>query len=226
MRIIRIEILVLLTLFAVSGVNAQSDISSASISGHVYDSEGHPLQGARVIPFPLERGMSGLLPTAESDSEGAYRLNLPAFGKTRICASKKDAGYPDTSMLIFVSGKENEPEVNVAVGSRLYDVDIHLPDPDGSLDITVTDQNTGLVIPRARITLRREEDPSVMYSTDIGSNGHFHLELPNRPIQIEITAGGYEPSIYKDAISGNLFVKVMAHEHKAIAFHMSPVPKV
>ena len=64
-----------------------------------------------------------------------------------------------------------------------------------------------------------------MYSTDIEKNGHFYVDLPDRPIQIAITAGGYEPWKYQDAISGNSFVRVMSHEHKTIAARLSPVSK-
>jgi hypothetical protein len=225
MSFLRTEILILLTLSSMGGMTAQNDMESAMVSGHVYDSESNPLPGARVIPFPLEVGTSAPIPFADTNSEGAYSLNLPAYGKTRICASKKGAGYPDTKGAVFVSGNENEPEVDVTAGSRLHDVDIHLPPPDGSVDLTVTDKDTGLTISRARITLRREEDPSIMYSGDIEKNGHFYVDLPDRPIQIAITAGGYEPWKYQDAISGNSFVKVMSHEHKTIAARLSPVPK-
>jgi hypothetical protein len=225
MSFLRTEILIFLTVFAIGGVGVQSDMESASVSGHVYDSEGHPLVGALILPFPLEEGTSGLLPFADTNSEGAYRLTSPAFGRTRICASKKGAGYPDTRGAIFVSGKENEPVVDLVVGSQLHDVDIHLPPPDGSVDLAITDKNTGLTIPRARITLRREEDPSIMYATDVENNGHFYVDLPDRPIKIAITAGGYEPWKYEDAVSGNPFVRVMSHEHKTIAVHLSPVPK-
>jgi hypothetical protein len=221
MRFLRVTIVSLMPIFLVGIARAQSSL----VSGHVYDSEGHPLVGARVIPFPLEVGMSGPLPFAVSAADGSYRLTLPAFGKTRICASKEGAGYPDTTSAIFLSGKENEPVVNLVAETHLHDIDIRLPPPDGSLDLTVTDKSSGLAIPNARITLRRDEDPSVMYATGIGDTGHFYIELPNRPIQIFVTAGGYQDARYKDPITGDQFIKILPHQHKVIAVQLSAIPK-
>ena len=221
MKFLQVTIVSWMSFFLIGIARAQN----SSVSGHVYDSEGHPLAGARVIPFPLEVGMSGLVPSAVSTADGSYRLALPAYGRTRICASKEGAGYPDTTSAIFLSGKENEPVVNLVAETHLYDIDIRLPPPDGRLDLTVTDKNSGLAIPNARITLRRDEYPSVMYATDIGETGHFYIELPNRPIQIFVTAGGYQTFRYKDPITGNQSITILPHQHKMIVVQMSAVPK-
>ncbi len=202
---------------------AQSAALQGSVSGHVYDGEGRPLVNARVIPFPLEVGVSGSLPYALTNIEGAYKLVLPAFGRTRICASKTASGYPDTTAAVFASGNENEPEVSVGAGSQLHDIDIRLPPPDGILDLEIVDAITGTIVPNARITLRRNEETSIIYSTDVGEGGVFQVALPARAIQIDVRANGYESWRYRDISKDQAYAKLSAREHTKITIRLNKI---
>jgi hypothetical protein len=196
--------------------------TTASVSGHVYDDQGVAVADAVVVTFPLESAVSGLVPHATTDEHGSYRLSSPAYGKTRICASKPGFGYPYTVAAVFVSGEEKEPEVNLSPGSDYRDVDIHLPLPDGSIEGILQDDVTGRPIEHARITLRRADDLSIRYSTDVPKAGVFRYDLPNRAIKIFITAAGYQPWEFTDTVTGNSFVKIQPHEHKTITIKLKP----
>jgi hypothetical protein len=220
------QALIFVLLLCAAGVGrmrSQDEPASSSVTGYVYGADGRPLADAIVVPFPLEAAVSGGMPFARTDANGKYNLISPAYGKTRICASKPGFGYPNTVSAIFASGAEKEPEINLTPGSRHHDIDIHLPPPDGSMEGTLTDEQTGMpIVGRARITLRRADNMAIMYATDIPKTGSFVYDLPERPIRIFITAAGYQPWKYRDPITGDEFVKIRPHEHKRIVIKLKP----
>lgn len=185
----------------------------AVIEGRVLDFENHPLPGARISIFPMDVAFSGGLPSATTDRDGKYRLSSPPFvGRTRLCAVKESQGYPDTQDLLFVSGKESMPEVNLTPGSHLYDVNIHLGPPNGIVEGSVIDAASGSSVAKARITLHRNT-PESMYSTSIPDDGHFVFALPPAPIEITVTAPGYAPWKYRDPSGANaLMIAESAHK--------------
>ena len=153
----------------------QRSAESATITGHVVDSENRPVEGATISIFPMEMGISGKLPTAITDLDGRYKLVSQPFGKTRFSAAKESAGYPDTQGLLFSSGKENMPEEYLTPGAHLV-VDIHLGAPDGILEGSVIDAKTHVAVSKARITLHRDESES-MYSGTLPINGDFRFRI-------------------------------------------------
>ncbi len=203
-------------LLVVSTLHAQDEFPNAIVTGHVLASDGQAVVGARVVPFPLEMGMSGPIPFAISGKDGYYRLKTPAFGNTRICASKVGEGYPDTTAAIFLSGGEHEPVVNLKAESFLQDVDVRLPPPDGSLELTIVDEESLQAIGTARVLLRRTEDKDVRYATNIGRTGRFKVELPPRAIQVEISAPGYLPWLYKEETTNNPYVKLLSGQRLSV----------
>jgi hypothetical protein len=198
----------------------QNQEERVSLAGHVYNSNGAPLAGARVFLFPLEAAVEGPLPAAATGEDGSYHLTSPAFGKTRICASLERLGYPDTRGKLFASPTDHFPEVVLARGAELENVDIHLGPPDGLIEGTVIDKNTGAIVPFARITLRWPQEPSVFMSAGISSGGHFQYALPNRPISIEITAPGYRPWTYSDPSSHAHFIQLRSTDHPSLKIEL------
>jgi hypothetical protein len=119
-----------LLVFGTQRMRSQSSAENATITGHVLDPDNRPVKGAKVSILPMEAGISGSLASAVTDSSGGYKLVAPPLGRTRFCASKESAGYPDTQGLLFTSGKESMPEEYLSPGSYIT-VDIHLGPPDG-----------------------------------------------------------------------------------------------
>jgi hypothetical protein len=199
---------------------AQGPGDWAAIEGRVLDSQNRPISEARISVLPMD-GFSGTLPTAQTNKDGKYRLNSPPLGRTRLCAVKESEGYPDTQDLLFASGQEVMPEVNLTPKAYLYDIDIHLGSPDGTLEGVVVDAITGSPIARARLTLHRKV-PESMYSTSLEEGGHFAFALPSVPIEITVTAPGYIPWKYSDPVTGVNSIVIAASDHRIVKVSLKP----
>jgi len=225
-RLVSIMVLLLtfVSLYTAQDVPQQSPTDWATIVGQVLDPNGRPVAQAKITYFPLDVAISGPLPSgAITDQNGHYRLKLPAFhGRTRLCAVKESAGYPDTQGLLFVSGKENMPEISLTPGAYLENVDIHLGAPDGILRGAIVDEITGTPVTKARITLRRK-DPESMYSTTVPNDGQFTFALPEAPIEVKVDAPGYVAWHYQDPINSTNGLVLASEESKTIGIKMRQV---
>jgi len=211
----------LLTLIGVLGllplVWSQTPADWATVTGRVLDADGRPVAGAKISIFPLDVAVSGGMPVQpRTDQDGRYRLVSPGFpGRTRLCAVKESAGYPNTQYLLFASGEETMPEVSLTPGRHLENVDIHLGPPDGTVEGSVIDAETRAPISKARIVLHRSEPESIS-STSLPPDGHFFFALPRAPIDITVTAPSYLPWTYKDAHSAANTLVLRTSEHREI----------
>lgn len=184
------RIAAVIVFFALVGGSIAQSAPESIIEGQVINPDGLGVPFARIVIFPMEQAVSGPLPTTTTDSKGRFVLTTPPFGKTRFCAVKESDGYPNTQLLLFSSGKETMPEVELAAGTRLH-LDIHLGEPDGVLHLSVVDASTGLPASHVRVTLRRH-DPDAFFSTSLGENGKLELALPPVPIELSIASAGYQ----------------------------------
>jgi hypothetical protein len=194
---------------------------AATVRGYVLSADGRPVANANVKVLPLEVGFSGRLPSAITDGSGLYTLVSEPFGRTRIVATKEDAGYPDTRYAIFAPERENMPEVMLTSGAHLDDINIRLPVPDGSIEGRVVSQGTGKVILNARVLLERVDNTQVSESTDV-RNGTFLFHLPKRKIEITITAPGFLPLKVIDPDTGRPYLELESYDHKQITAEMKP----
>lgn len=220
----RRRLVCLLFLFLIPAF-AQENAKNARVSGHVYDAAGNPLVRAQVRVFPLETAFSGGLAGAITDSNGFYTFDTPAYGKTRILVIKEEAGYPNTMGAIFAPDVETLPEVSLTPGAELHDVDIHLGEPDGSIQGKIRDAVSQAPIIGARITLRRASDPEVMYSTNSNRDSTFRFVLPNRPITMTISAPGYSSWTYINAFTGDHFLQLESQDRRKIVVELQPLKK-
>jgi len=198
---------------------AQNSSDNAVITGQVLDAASMPVSGATISIFPMETGISGGLPWAVTDTRGRYRLVSPAFGKTRFCAVKESAGFPNTQGLLFGSGKENMPIEDLTPGARL-NVDIQLGQPDGILELTVIDAVSRAPAAKACITLQRAI-PESMYSATVPADGRIVLPLPPAPISVKVTAPGYQPWKYSDTIHSTDAIVMGAGDRKMIVVELT-----
>lgn len=213
-----VKSLFLLIVTAATLVMAQVSSDWATITGEVLSADGKPVAGASVTLFPMDVGVSGIMPQQPlTDSQGRYRLSTPAFpGRVRLGAVKESAGYPDTQGLLFASKQDHLPLISLSPGAHLKGVDIRLSPPDGVLEGRVIDADTQLPVVKARITLHKNE-PDSMYSTSLQSDGHFVFALPQAAIEIRVVAPGYRPWRYIDPGSGADYLLLKgASDHRLI----------
>ena len=207
--------------FAVA--NAQVPANWATVTGQVLDFDNRPVVGARIVVLPLDSAVSGGMPGTTTDSEGRYRLASPPFpGRTRLCAVKESAGYPNTQYLLFTSANGNRVEVNLTAAPHLEGFDIHLGPPDGILEATVVDSETGKAVTVARVILQRN-NPDAISSETVPSDGRFLYALPPAPITIKVTAPGYAPWQYRDNESGAESLLLNSGDRKKIIVRLMPV---
>lgn len=195
------------------------------VTGRVIDARGRPVADARVSAFPLDVAISGGMPNQPiTNQEGRYRLMIPPYpGRTRLCAIKESAGYPDTQGLLFSSPTDAMPEIRLSGRASLDNVDIRLGVPDGVLEASVVDARTGTPVSKARVNLHRDV-PESMYSGNVPPEGRFSFALPPVPIQLSIDAPGYQRWDYKDSSTGVSYLLLPAGEHKRIVIQLVPSP--
>jgi hypothetical protein len=216
-----LSIVVCVLLWSVT-MYGQEPVAWATVTGQVFDFEGQPLANTRISIFPMDTGMSGRGPPSPmTDHEGRYSVSLPPYqGRTRFCAVKERAGYPDTQDVVFGSGNDDRPIVNLVPGGRFENVDIHLGSPDGILEGTVVDADTGKPLWQARITLRRADVAAGMYSTSLPPDGRFLFALPPAPIEITVAAPLYEPWSYTDPQTGANSMLLQSDEHRKLTVRL------
>ena len=197
--------------------------NSTMIDGRVLDEKGRPLQGARIVPFPLEAAVSGGMPYTVTDGNGEYRLSSPAYGKTRITVIKEDAGYPNTSVAVFAPEHDTLPIVMLTEGVHLHDIDIHLPSPDGTVEGRITNAKTGEPIAAARITINAADNPDILYATGLRGGTYFY-PLPEKKLQITIEASGFKPAHLVDPATGKAYVELRRIDHRKIDVALEPLP--
>jgi hypothetical protein len=195
----------------------------ATVTGQVLDSENRPVPQARISAFPLDVAVEGPVPRGpRTDREGRYKLSIPAYpGRTRLCAIKETAGYPDTQGLLFSSLNDSMPVISLRPSATINDVVIRLGPPDGVLDASVIAGEKGAPVATARISLRRD-DPASIYSATVPADGHFTLALPPVPIHVSVDAPGYVRWTYKDPITGNPYLVLPGKSTKTLIVNLVP----
>lgn len=202
-------------------IRAQVAAASATIKGRVLDFDGRPVAGASISVFPMDNATSGNVPTAITDPEGRYSLTLPPYqGRTRVCAVKEAAGYPDAQDLVFTSVKDILPIVNLVPGGIFENVDIRLGPPDGIVDGVVVDEVTGAPLWQARITLRRTDLPNGIYSSTLPADGRFLFALPSAPIEITVFAPQHDSWSYADPQTGARSLVLQSREHRTLTIKL------
>ena len=203
---------------------AQVPSDWVQVSGVVMAGSGQPLAYADISVFPMDVAVSGPLPAARTDGKGRYVLRTPAFpGRTRICAFKASAGYPNTQYLLYESRSEHMLELHLQAGVNLQNIDIHLGEPDGVVKFVVTDARTGSPITKARIVMRRMDDKPAASSDSVPSSGEYVVALPAVPIHISISAVGHETWTYRDD-SGTALV-LSPRENRTLKVSLTPTDK-
>jgi hypothetical protein len=123
------------------------------------------------------------------------------MGNYTVSASKEEDGYPLT-----VSGFHQQvsldqiPKLIFTECKVVTDMVLQLGEKAPMIEGSITDHSTGQKIKRATITLRRADNPEVLYrtSTDEANPGHFRLAVSKMPFTIEVESSKYETWTYSN----------------------------
>src|SRR5215475_4676486 len=117
-----IPFLVLVTLLVHAQTVIQRPTCIGVIRGLVFDRSGDRVSGIVVQAWPLGVGVSGSLPSVETDKEGSYYFEHVCAGRYSVVVKDQKAGYPHASPMrnAFLYGTPI-PEVILTVKSSQAD---------------------------------------------------------------------------------------------------------
>jgi len=161
-----------------------------AIQGYVVDADGQPIVGARVFALPHVGGFPRPPETAVTTAKGEFLLTQAQVGANSVFASKNGDGYPDTTFAAFTDGVVSVPQVNVNAGSTAAGVVVELK-KGGQLSGTVSDFQTKKPIVGAEIVISRADDPHLYVAFRSDTAGHFTMDVPARPFNVQISQPGY-----------------------------------
>jgi hypothetical protein len=174
----------------------QQDAKTGSIDGTVLYEDGRPTKGATVYASPLGRPIIGIIPHADTDETGYFRIAIPSswFGRFAVAAKKEDEDYPDMSTQFYSDGKFET--ITLTSGHPTQTVAIHLGPKAGVLVGTVAEalSNTPL---SPCVEFRRASEPNNFLSGSGLVKPQYKLLIPpNTDILVNISLDGYKTWYY------------------------------
>jgi hypothetical protein len=178
----------------------QQDAKTGSIDGTVLYEDGRPTKGATVYASPLGRPIIGIIPHADTDETGYFRIAIPSswFGKFAVAAKKEDEDYPDMSTQFYSDGKFET--ITLTSGHPTQTVAIHLGPKAGVLVGTVAEalSNTPL---SPCVEFRRASEPNNFLSASGLVKPQYKLLIPpDTDILVKISLDGYKTWYYPGTI--------------------------
>ena len=174
----------------------QTDAEMGLIDGTVLYEDGRPAKGATVYSSPLARPIIGIIPHADTDETGHFRIDIPSswFGKFAVAAMKEDEDYPDMSKQFYSDGKFKT--ITLTSVHPTETVIIHLGPKAGVLVGTVAEavSNTPL---SPCVEFRRATEPSNFLSASGLVKPQYKLLIPpDTDILVKISLDGYKTWYY------------------------------
>lgn len=169
-----------------------------AVEGRVVNADGNVVSGA-TVSAELDGAVAMAIQTTVSDEHGNFRIPIRQMGNYTLTGSKEEDGYPLT-----VSGFHQQvsldqiPKLTFTECKVVTDAVLQLGQKAPMIEGSVTDHVTGQNVKRATITLRRADNPELLYrtSTDEANPGHFRLAVSTAPFMIEVESAQYEAWTY------------------------------
>jgi hypothetical protein len=170
------------------------------IEGRVINANGDVVPGATVYAELDRAGVTRIL-TDVSDSNGNFRIKIRELGQYTIYGSKEEDGYPLTVSGFHQSVPIDQiPKLNITERKTVSGVVLQLGEQAAIIEGTVKDEDNGELIRTATVTLRRADNPDLLYRTSIDQMrpGRFRLAVPQVPFDVEVDSTGYEHWTYQN----------------------------
>ena len=169
------------------------------IEGRVINAAGEAVAGATV--FVESDDSEARISMGVSDKEGNFKIKLRQLGNYTVYGSKEEDGYPLT-----VSGFHQQvsfdqiPKLRINEFKSVSNVTLQLGQSAAKIEGAIADSLTGEKVKKATITLRRADNPDLLYRTSIddAQSGNFKVVVPTEPFTMTVDSPGYEPWTYGD----------------------------
>jgi hypothetical protein len=154
-----------------------------AVEGRVINADGDVISGA-TVSAELDNAVAMGIQTTVSDENGNFRIPIRQMGNYTVSGSKEEDGYPLT-----VSGFHQQ--VSLDQIPKLIFTECKVV---SNVVLQLGEKATGQKIKRATITLRRADNPELIYqtSTNEANPGHFRLAVSTAPFTIEVESQKYE----------------------------------
>jgi hypothetical protein len=201
-----------------------TDAEPGLIDGTVLYEDERPTKGATVYASPLGRPISAIIPHADTDETGYFRIDIPSswFGKFAVAAMKEDEDYPDMSKQFYSDGKFKS--ITLTPGHPTETVIIHLGPKAGVLVGTVAEavSNTSL---SPCVEFRRASEPNNFLSASGLVKPRYKLLIPpDTDILVKISLDGYKTWYYPGTLdrAAATPVRLGPGEKKAVDIRLEP----
>jgi hypothetical protein len=169
------------------------------VEGRVINAAGEAVVGAKV--FVESDDSDARIAMGVSDREGNFSIRVRQVGNYTVYGSKEEDGYPLT-----VSGFHQQvpldqiPKLRIREPKTVQNVILQLGQSAAKVEGTIADSITDQKVRRATITLRRIDNPDLLYRTSIDDekSGKFEVVVPTEPFTMTVDSPGYETWAYGD----------------------------
>jgi Carboxypeptidase regulatory-like domain len=172
----------------------QQKLELGIIKGQIVDTNGKPIEGAKVYAFSPNKSFEGRIKYFISDEKGLFIISNVQNGKYGIHAFSDEQGYSDTMFAFYVTPQNSIPTVEVKDGQTIENIVIKLEEKTTLLSGKVIDENSkDLTKEVSRIELCREDNPDacIFISPNLKA-GQFQIAVPVTKIKIKVTAENYK----------------------------------
>lgn len=174
--------------------------SEFEVKGRVINAAGEAVAGAKVF-VDADGPTAASIPTDVSDKDGNFSVEIRELGNYTVYGSKEEDGYPLT-----VSGFHQQvpfdqiPKLHITERKTVENVILQLGRSAATIEGSVKDVLNNRSVRTATITLRRADNPDLLYqtSTDAANPGEFKIVVPTEPFTMTVESAGYQPWTYGD----------------------------
>ena len=170
------------------------------IKGKVINSSGKIVAGAAVF-VDSDGSKASSVPTDISDEEGNFSITLRELGDYTVYGSKEEDGYPLTVSAFHKQVTLDQiPKLRITEPKNVENVVLELGQSVAKIEGIVKDVLNDRSVRTASITLRRADNPDLLYrtSTDHANPGKFKIVVPTDPFTMTVESPGYGTWTYGD----------------------------
>jgi len=173
--------------------------SDFEVVGRVINAAGEAVAGAQVF---VESDDAGARISSDiSDEDGNFSVKMRQLGDYTVYGSKEEDGYPLTVSAFHKQVRLDEiPKLHITERKTIDNVIVQLGQSAAIIEGTVKDVLTHEGVQRATITLRRADNPDLLYrtSTQAESHGKFKLVVPTDAFTMTVESPSYDVWNYGD----------------------------
>jgi len=203
----------------------QSPECPSVIQGVVSDNQGQPVQGIKVVAWPLGVSLGVMLPNVRTDEAGKYQFKELCPDRYTVLPDDEKSGYPNISpwLFEFLYGRRVS-EVRLTAKQFSVELPVRLPPQPGRLHVRVTDRTTNTEIQKFTIRMtvphqRHTPKIEILFSPEISDRDI--TVPPDKDFVLHINADGFHE--WSDSVGGKKLVHVESNAQTMLDAKLEPL---